>query len=97
MSLLSLWEGWADFSSEQNKEKIGSMILIKLHSDVCGKVNTKSLVVQNISSHSSRYAWVYLLKKSPSTLELKAMVENGCSRKLKVLISDNGGEYIGKQ
>jgi hypothetical protein len=28
--------------------------------------------------------------------EFKALIENATRRKIKVLISDNGGEYIGK-
>ena len=87
-------------SGERAKE-----LLELVYSDVCGKVNTKSLggaeYFLTFIDDKSRYVWVYLLKKKNEVfkrfLEWKAMVENGCGRKLKVLRSDNGGEYIGQQ
>ena len=46
----------------------------------------------------SRYCWVYFLKHKSEVFGLfkvfKALVENQSGRKLKVLISDNGGEYV---
>ena len=46
----------------------------------------------------SRYCWVYFLKHKPEVFGLfkvfKALVENQSGRKIKVLRSDNGGEYV---
>ena len=63
-------------------------------------------VVQNIFSPSStirqgQFTWVYLLKRKDEVfqrfVEWKAMVENSGGGKLKVLRSDNGGEYTAKR
>ena len=46
----------------------------------------------------SRYCWVYFLKHKSEFFYLfkvfKALVENQFGRKLKILRSDNGGEYL---
>ena len=46
----------------------------------------------------SRYCWVYFLKHKFEVFGLfkvfKALVENKSGRKIKVLISENGGEYV---
>ena len=46
----------------------------------------------------SRYCWVYFLKLKSEFFYhfkvFKALVENQYGRKLKILISDNGGEYV---
>ena len=75
------------------------------NSDVCGKVNAKSFgraeYLLTFIDDKTRYAWVYMLKTKDQVfkrfLEWKAMVENASGRKLKVLRSDNGGEYTGKE
>ena len=45
----------------------------------------------------SRKTWIYFLKKKDEVFskfkEFKALVENSTNRKIKVLRSDNGGEY----
>ena len=47
---------------------------------------------------SSRYCWVYFLKHKFEVFGLfkvfKDLVENQHGRKLKILIFDNGGEYV---
>ena len=52
----------------------------------------------NFIDDFSRYCWVYFLKHKSEVFGLfkvfKALVENQSGRKLKVLISDNGGEYV---
>ena len=72
-----------------------------VHSDVCEKVGSQSLsgseyFVTFIDSYS-HYTWVYVLKKKDqvfeSFLKWQALVENSTGRKVKVLRSDNGGEY----
>ena len=46
----------------------------------------------------SKYCWVYFLKHKSEFFDLfkvfKALVENQYGRKLKILRSDNGGEYV---
>ena len=75
------------------------------YSDICGKVNAKSFggaeYFLTFTDVKTRYTWVYLLKTKDEVFkrfkEWKVMAENIVGRKLKVLRSDNGGEYIGKQ
>ena len=49
----------------------------------------------------SRKVWVYFLKQKSKVFqkfkEWKTVVENQMGRKVKVLRSDNGGEYISKE
>ena len=46
----------------------------------------------------SRYFWAYFLKHKSEVVGLlkafKALVENQSGRRLKILISNNGGEYV---
>ena len=46
----------------------------------------------------SRYTWVFFIKKMSVVLEkftdLKALIENASGKKINILRSDNGGEYI---
>ena len=48
----------------------------------------------------SRYCWVYFLILKSNFFETlkvwKALVENGCGNKIKVLRNDNGKEYVNK-
>ena len=76
-----------------------------VHSDVCGKVGSPSLsgseyFVTFIDSYS-HYTWVYVLKRKDqvfeSFLKWQALVENSTGRKVKVLRSDNGGEYTSRK
>ena len=45
-----------------------------------------------------RYCWVYFLKHKSGVFDhfkvFKSLVENHYGRKLKILISNNGGEYV---
>ena len=49
----------------------------------------------------SRYTWVFLLKKKSEVCEifseLKALIENSSGLKIKILRSDNGGEYVSNE
>jgi hypothetical protein len=53
-----------------------------------------------IDDHS-RKTWIYFLKNKDGVLtkfqDFKAQVENLTGRKIKILISDNGGEYTSKE
>ena len=93
-----------DFLSSDSRS-IGTLEFI--HSDLCGPMSYFSLrgykyYVTFINDHS-RKTWIYFLKskKSKEVLqrfqEFKSLVENQTRRKIRVLISDNGGEYSSKE
>jgi transposase InsO family protein len=76
-----------------------------IHSDVCGTMTIASLngylyYVLFIDDHSQK-TWIYILKNKDGVLakfqEFKAQVENQTERKIKVLRSDNEGEYTSKE
>jgi hypothetical protein len=90
------------FPSSDNRTK---EILDLIHSDVCGPMTVASLngylyYVLFIYYHSSK-TWIYFLKNKDGFLakfqEFKAQVENMTGRKIKVLRSENGGEYTSKE
>ena len=72
-----------------------------IHSDLCGKVSSTSLggaeYFLTFIDDKSHYVWIYLLKNKHEVfqkfLEWKAMVERSTGHKVKILRSDNGGEY----
>ena len=72
-----------------------------VHSDVCGKINSKSLggaeYFLTFVDDKTRYVWVYILKHKSQVFkcfqEWKSMVERSTGHKLITLHSDNGGEY----
>ena len=72
-----------------------------VHTDVCGKVNAKSLsgseYFLTFIDDRTRYSWVYILKRKSDVFqtfrEWKAMAEKSTGKPLKTLRSDNGGEY----
>ena len=87
-------------SSSRSDEPLGLV-----HSDVCGKMNTQSLsgaeYFLTFIDDKTRYAWIYVLKHKHEVfdrfLEWKAMVEKSTGHKLKVLRTDNGGEYTSEK
>ena len=90
------------FSSSNNRSK---EILDLIHSDVCGLMPVKSLggslyYVTFIDDYS-RNTWLYLLKTKDEVFskfqELKVEIENLTSKKIKILRTDNGGEYTSKE
>ena len=78
-------------------------VLDLVHSDVCGPMSTKSLrgyeYYVTFIDDFSRKTWIYFLKTKDEVFsrfqEFKALVENLRGRKIKVLRSENGGEYKG--
>ena len=84
--------------SEGNKKR---EVFDLIHSDVCGKLNPGSLgggyYFVTFIDDASRYTWVFILKNKSDVFETfknwKALVENQYERKIKVLRTDNGGEY----
>jgi len=79
-------------------------VLELVHSDVCGPMRTTSFggakYFLTFIDDFSRKVWVYVLKLKSEVLgrfkEWKALVENQSGHKVKVLRSDNGGEYTSK-
>ena len=78
-----------------------SDVLELIHTDVCGKVGTQSLsgceYFLTFTDDKSRYTWCYVIKHKSDVfkkfIEWKMMVENVSGKVVKILRSDNGGEY----
>jgi hypothetical protein len=80
-------------------------VLDLIHLDVCGPMPSTSLsgyvyYVSFIDDYS-RKTWVYFLKSKDEVFrkfkDFKALIENLSERKIKILGSDNGGEYTSKE
>jgi hypothetical protein len=69
--------------------KVGVLELI--HSDVCGPMPSSSI------NGYVYYALMIILIKDLDIFESKALIENLSVRKIKILRSDNGGEYTSKE
>jgi hypothetical protein len=88
-------------SSEHRSREILDLI----HSDVCGPMTSTSLsgniYYVSFIDDSSWKTWIYFMKTKDEVFEkfqeFKALVENQTGKKIKVLRSDNGGEYISKE
>ena len=76
-----------------------------VHTDVCGKLNEKSLSGSEyfftFVDDYTRYIWVYVLRNKSDVFkqftEWMAMAEQLTGKRLKVLRSDNGGEYTSSE
>lgn len=87
------------------KEKPDREPLDLIHSDVCGKMSEKSLsggeYFVTFIDDATRYVWVYILKGKHEVFvkfkEWKSLVEKQMSKKIKILRSDNGGEYTSNE
>ena len=85
-----------DQSTPKNYDVLGL-----IHSDVCGPL-TESLggakYFVTFTDDCSRHVTVYFIKKKSETLEVfkkyKTMAENQTGKKIKILRSDNGTEYL---
>ena len=86
-------------SNRRAKSVLGLILL-----DICGPMSVKALsgaeyFLTFIDDHS-RKTWIYFLKIKDEVLcqfkEFKTLVENMTGKKIKVLRSDNGGEYVDK-
>ena len=88
------------FSSSDNRSE---GVLDLIHSELCGPMSSTALTsfeyyIMFIDDYS-RKTWIYFLrsKKLEEVLlwlqAFKALVENQTGKKIKVLQSDNGGEY----
>jgi transposase InsO family protein len=82
-----------------------SQLLEIVHTDVCGPMRTTShggvRYFLTFIVNFSRKIHVYFLKAKAKVFEkfkqYKALVENEIGHKIKVLRSDNGGEYVSKK
>jgi transposase InsO family protein len=90
------------FSSNDNRSK---GILEIVHSDVCEQMTVPSLgnfiyYIIFINDYS-RKTWIYFLKTKDEVCskfqDFKDLVENLSGRKIKILRSDNGGEYTSNE
>ena len=86
------------FSRSKNRSK---GILDSIHNDICGTMSSPSLsgclyYVLFIDDHS-RKSWIYFLKSKSETFdrfkEFKTLIENQTGRHIRILRSNNGGEY----
>ena len=76
-----------------------------MHSDVFGSVKVpslgKSMYYVSFIDDFSRNTQIYFLKKKSEVFdrfkEFKALVENETEKKIKVLKTDNGGEFYNKE
>ena len=79
-----------------------SDLLELIHTDVCGPMSSTARggfqYFITFTNNLSRYGYVYLMKHKSETFEkfkeFQNEVENQCGKKIKVLRSDNGGEYL---
>jgi hypothetical protein len=90
------------FSSSHSR---ATWILDLIHSYVCGQMSSTSLngslyYVVFIDDFS-RKSWIFFMKTKGQVFsrfqEFKALVENQTGKKVRVLRSDNGGEYTSKE
>jgi transposase InsO family protein len=90
------------FLKRDNKEE---GILEIIHSNVCGPMSSTSIsgyvyYVSFIDDYS-RKTWVYFSKSKDKVFdkfkEFKSLIKNLSKRKIKILRSDNGGEYTSKE
>ena len=76
-----------------------------IHSDISGPMPITSMngsrYLLTFIDDFSRYTWVFFLKKKSEVCEkfseLKALIENASGLKIKILRSDNGGEYVSNE
>ena len=80
-------------------------ILDIIHSDICGPMQTTSLsgysYYASFINDYSRNTSIYFLKNKDEVFqrfkEFKALVENLYEKKIKILRSDNGGEFTSNE
>jgi hypothetical protein len=90
------------FPSSDNKV---AGILDLIHTDVCGPMSSASLngflYYVTFIDDFSRKSWIFFMKTKGRVFqrfqEFKALVENQTRKKIKVLRSDNGGEYTSNE
>jgi transposase InsO family protein len=89
-------------STFHEKENRASVILERIHTDVCGPFSAASTTKHRyyviFVYDFSRKCWILFMQKKDQTFskfhEFKALVEKESGKQVKALRSDNGGEYI---
>jgi hypothetical protein len=89
-------------STFHEKENCASVILERIHADVCGSFSVSSTKKHRhyviFVDEFSRKCWIFFMQKKDQTFskfcEFKALVEKESRKKVKALRRDNGGEYI---
>jgi hypothetical protein len=90
---------------EKGKARRASSSLEIFHSDLMGPLNSnppinKSRYVLRFIDDYSRYTWVYFLRQNSEVFyhlkDFKALIETQTGKKIKILHTDNGGDYINK-
>ena len=79
-------------------------VLELIHTDICGPFSVKSVdgfdSFITFTDDYSRYGYIYPIKERSEALDkfkvFKAEVENQHNQKIKIVISDRGGEYYGR-
>ena len=81
---------------DRGKASCASSISGLIHSDISRNIPTTSMnesqYLLTFIDDFSRYTWVFFIKKKFEVLE--KLIENFSGRKIKYMISENGGEYI---
>jgi transposase InsO family protein len=92
-------------TSFHSSDTKSTRILDLVHTDVCEPMTQKSLssceYYLTFIDDYSRKTWIYFLKTKSEVFkwfqEFRALVENQSGKRIKVLQSDNGGEYSSTQ
>jgi len=87
------------------KENCASVILERIHIDMCGPFSVASIAKHRyyviFVDDYSRRCWIFFMQKKRETYskfcEFKALVEKESRKQVKALWSDNGGEYISNE
>ena len=90
---------------DRGKASRATCILGPIHSDISGPMPITSMngsrYLLKFIDDFSRYSWVFFIKKKSEVCEkfteLKALIENASGLKIKILRSDNGGEYVSNE
>ena len=86
----------------KNAERRAGVPLQLVHSDICGPMQTTSIGGKRyfvlFIDDASRYTWCYFMVQKSEVythfVAWKTLVENQLNRKLKILRTDNGMEYL---
>ena len=89
---------------DKGKAQRASSPLGMIHSDIMGPFMQPSIskvrYVLTFIDDFSRFTWVFFLKLKSEVfeclIEFKALAENESGCKIKILHTDNGGEYVNK-
>ena len=85
----------------QSSDRRAANPLDLIHSDVCGKMSSKSLsgaeYFVTFIDDKTRYVWVYIIKRKSDVFkcfcEWRSLVEKSFGRNVKCFWTDNGGEF----